>query len=256
MSYDSEKSTCDGFLDGKLRILQPRNGYRAATDPVFLAAAVQAKSGQSVLELGCGVGVASLCLGWRVKGLQLVGLELQADYAELARRNAKENHQQFEVIEGNLEELPRKLTERSFDHVMFNPPYFEATGFSAPRDGGKQIAHIEETPLGQWIKLAFKRLKPRGMMTVIHLAERLPDLLSGLPNEAGDICIRPLTARVRRNAKRVIVTARKASAGPAKLLAPFHIHSGETHENDRDDYSKPARLILREGFGFQDYSQK
>ena len=51
-------TTEDLFLDGRLRIRQPANGYRAGADPVFLAAAVPAKPGESVLELGCGAGVA------------------------------------------------------------------------------------------------------------------------------------------------------------------------------------------------------
>ena len=61
--FRPEELTDDGFLGQRLHILQPRQGYRAATDPVLLAAAVPAQSGQSVLELGCGAGVASLCLG-------------------------------------------------------------------------------------------------------------------------------------------------------------------------------------------------
>jgi len=250
MSFDIAELTRDGFLNGKLQVLQPRNGYRAATDPVFLAAAVQAKSGQTVLELGCGAGVASLCLGWRVQGLQLVGLELQASYADLARKNALENQQTLRVIEGDLTALPREITDLAFDHVMFNPPYFGKGAFTAPANTGKQVAHIEETPLGDWLIVAFKRLKPRGLLTVIHLAERLPDMLRGLPGDAGDIQIRPLAPREGRAAKRVIVSARKGSAGPAKLLAPFYIHNGVAHNNDGDDYSEKAKAILRDGRGF------
>ena len=46
--------TDDGFLGGRLRILQPRVGYRAATDPVLLAAAVPAKPGQRALNWAAG----------------------------------------------------------------------------------------------------------------------------------------------------------------------------------------------------------
>jgi tRNA1Val (adenine37-N6)-methyltransferase len=84
-----EDLTRDAFLGGRLHVWQPARGYRAGTDPVFLAAACPARSGEHVLELGCGVGVASLCLAARVEGLALTGVERQVDYAALARRNAE-----------------------------------------------------------------------------------------------------------------------------------------------------------------------
>ena len=57
MTVASSNTTADEFLGGKLLIKQPRNGYRAGIDPVLLAASVNAKAKQTVLELGCGVGV-------------------------------------------------------------------------------------------------------------------------------------------------------------------------------------------------------
>ena len=50
----------DAFLGERLRIRQPATGYRAGSDPVFLAASVPALPGQSVLELGTGAGTALL----------------------------------------------------------------------------------------------------------------------------------------------------------------------------------------------------
>ena len=40
-----EELTEDGFLNGRLKFLQPRDGYRASMDPVLLAAAVDARPG-------------------------------------------------------------------------------------------------------------------------------------------------------------------------------------------------------------------
>ena len=60
--FEDDALSCDAFLGGRLRIWQPRAGYRAGIDPVMLAAAVPARPRQSVLELGCGAGTASLCL--------------------------------------------------------------------------------------------------------------------------------------------------------------------------------------------------
>ena len=238
--------TDDGFLDGRLNILQPRDGYRAATDPVLLAAAMRANAGESVLELGCGAGVALACLLHRVP-VRAVGLELQQEYAELARENMARNGLAAEIVSGDLAKMPASLKARSFDHVMMNPPFYEDTRHSAPKDVGKSIAFQEgEASLESWILAGLKRLKPLGWLTIIHRAERLSDILAGL-SKAGDIQVLPLTARAGRPARRVIVQARKGAAGPLKLHAPLVLHDGDTHSTDGDDFSKTAQDILRDG---------
>ena len=64
---------------------------------------------------------------------------------------------------------------------------------------------------------------------------------------AGDIAVLPLAARAGRDAKRVIVKARKGSGGPFRLAAPLVLHEGETHLADGDDFSARARAVLRDG---------
>ncbi|NJS39430.1 MAG: methyltransferase, partial [Rhodobacteraceae bacterium] len=129
--FAAEALSDDKFLSGRLSLLQPLKGYRAATDPVLLAAACPAKAGDSVLDLGCGAGAAALCLGQRVPGLHLAGLELQADYADLARQNATRNGMALEVHEGDLARMPAAL-RRDFDHVIANPPYYPPGGSPRP----------------------------------------------------------------------------------------------------------------------------
>src|SRR6185436_10902403 len=71
----------DALLGGRLRLLQPAVGYRSAIDPILLAAVVPARNGQRVLDLGCGVGTAMLCLAARVPDVAVAGLEIQGDMA-------------------------------------------------------------------------------------------------------------------------------------------------------------------------------
>ena len=113
--------TCDAFLGGLVQLWQPRHGYRAGVDPVLLAATIPAVSGQRVLELGCGVGAAVLCLGARVAGLHLTGVEREAEYAALALRNGAGA---LEVVQADIAALPLTLRQRQFDHVLANPPYW------------------------------------------------------------------------------------------------------------------------------------
>ncbi|MCB2115927.1 MAG: methyltransferase [Rhodobacteraceae bacterium] len=245
--FDEHDMTRDAFLGGRLTVLQPRRGYRAAADPVLLAAAVPAKPGEAVLELGCGAGVASLCLGHRVPGLMLSGLELQPAYADLARRNAKLNGQPFEVVEGDLATMPPALRLRAFDHVIANPPYFARGDGTAAWDDGREVAQRAETPLALWIEAGLRRLRPGGRFTMIQTAERLDELLAAFAGGAGSLVVLPVASRAGRAAVRVIVSARKGGRTPLRLLSPFILHAGARHERDGEDYAPAARAILRDG---------
>ncbi len=239
--------TRDLFLDGRLDLVQPRRGYRAATDPVLLAASVPAEAGASVLDIGCGVGTALYCLMRRVPGLTGTGLELQPDYCDLARRNGPSNDLQAEIIEGNLARPPDSLRTRQFDHVLTNPPFHEPAS-SGPRDMGRDIAHREaQITLPVWIEQCLRRVRPKGTFSIIQRAGRLHEILAALHTRAGDIRILPIASRSGRVARRVLVQASKGSRSPLTLHPPLIMHDGPVHVEDGDDFSSEARRILREG---------
>lgn len=238
-------TTRDAFLGGRLQILQPRDGYRAATDPVFLAAACPARPGDSVLELGCGVGTAALCLAARVEGLSLTGVERQEAYADLARQNAKAAGTALEVVAADLGTLPPALRQRTFDHVLANPPYFAAGDGTEAQDPGREAANRAETPLADWIAVARARLKPQGWLTLIHLAERLPDCLSLLGDGFGAVTVLPIQPRPGRAANRILIRARKGAKTPFRLLPPFLVHESAAHPGDQPDFTATAEMVLR-----------
>lgn len=236
----------DAFLCGKLHLWQPVSGYRAATDAVLLAAACPAASGQSVLDLGCGVGAASLCLAARVPDLHLFGLEVQPDYADLARRNAAENGFAMQVETGDLAAMPRSL-RRDFDHVIANPPYYPKGGTPSPDVGRATALQVGNAALGDWVQAAARRLAPRGWLTLICGADGLPEVLAAMGDKLGSAAVLPLAAREGRPALRIILRARKTGKGAFRLLAPFVIHSGDTHDGDRESYTLAANAVLRGG---------
>ena len=242
--FGPDDLTDDAFLGGRLRLWQPKVGYRAATDPVLLAASVGARPGQSVLDLGCGAGTASLCLGARVAGLSLSGLELQADYADLARQNAHRNGQLLDVVEGDIEQIPNGL-KRPFDHVIANPPYYASAGTPSP-DAGRDTALRVSTPIAAWVECAARRLSPGGWLTLIIAAECLPEALASCDARLGSLAVLPLGARAGQPALRVIMQAKKGGRRAFRLLAPFVLHGGKGHDIDRDSYTLEAKGIFRD----------
>ena len=247
MGFAGSDLTHDRFLDGKLRVWQPKAGYRAGVDPVLLAATVPAQASDSVLELGCGVGVASLCLSARVSGLNLTGVEVQPEYAELAQRNADENGHGMAVHCADLRALPEAVLQRNYDHVIANPPYYLRDRGTAATDAGRETALGEATPLTDWMDTATRRLKPKGHLTVIQDAERLPALLSALDERLGSVRVLPMSPRVGCPAHLVILQAKKGGRAAFRLLAPVVMHEGVAHDGDRESYTAEIRAVLRGG---------
>jgi tRNA1(Val) A37 N6-methylase TrmN6 len=239
----TEPLTEDRLLDGRLRLIQPRDGYRAAIDPVFLAAAVSAQPGERVLDLGCGAGAAALCLLARCQQVSVTGLELQESLAELARRNAALNAMEGRFIPlcGDAAAPPPGLD--GFDHVLTNPPFFAEGSGTPAANASRAIAHQErELDLAGWVKAAVKMLRPKGRLTLIHRADRLGDILAALRGRGvGDITILPLWPKADRAAGRVIVAARKGVRSPLRLLPGLVLHG------DDGAFTSSAQAVLRGG---------
>ena len=234
----------DSLLDGRVRFRQPVDGYRAAIDPVFLAAAVPAKDGQSVLDVGSGAGAASLCLATRVAGVRVFGLEMQPPLVSLARENIAGNAMtgRVESMIGNLRAPPPRLAPGSFHHVMTNPPFQAADEGRASPHPGKAAANQEgEVDLVAWMRFAVNMLQPKGSLVVVYRADRLDDLLAALNRKVGEIVVFPLWPKVGRPAKRVLLRARKGVASPLTLLPGMVLH-----EED-GSYTASADAVLRHG---------
>lgn len=236
--------TDDPLLDGRVIVRQPARGYRAAIDPVLLAAAARAESGMRVLDAGCGTGAAMFCLGARVPGLSLAGVEVQPLLAGFARDGVILNklEGQARVFEGSITEPPADFLA-SFDVVMTNPPY--GNSGTAPPDPSLAIAHMEsDVDLVQWLAVCMALAKPKGRVVVIHRAERLSEILAILRTGCGDIRVRPIHPKVNEPARRVIVDAGKERKTLDTILPGFVLHEAD------GSFTSAANAILRGGEAF------
>jgi tRNA1(Val) A37 N6-methylase TrmN6 len=236
-------TTRDAFLGGRLTLEQPAAGFRAGLDSVMLAAAVLARPGEQVLELGSGVGAASLCLLTRVHGIHVTGIEMQADLAALASRNAAANSldSRARFHAATVEQPPADLAPQSFHHVMANPPFFVEGPADPSPDPARRAAHSSDADLlSRWAATARRFLKPSGRYTVILPADRLPAQLAALDKGFGGITVIPLWPDAATPAKRIIVSAKLGSR------APFALHPGLVLHHDGKN-TQAAELILRGG---------
>lgn len=243
--FAEEALSHDAFLGGRLRIAQPRTGYRAGVDPVLLAASVPIHAGQTLLDLGCGSGIAALCVAARVPGVTLAGLEIQPAYAALARRNSAANGLALAVFEGDVAVMPTALRARQFDHVIANPPYFDRTRSTAAEDTDRERAMGEALPLADWVRAAARRTHSGGTVTFIQRAERLSDLLTAMTAHLGSIEMLPLIPRRGRAARLILVRGRKGGRAALRLHDGWLLHAGDTHERDGEDYTAATSDVLR-----------
>jgi tRNA1(Val) A37 N6-methylase TrmN6 len=231
------------LLGGRVVLDQPEGGYRAAIDPVLLAAAVPAVAGR-VLDAGAGVGAAALCYAARVPGARVTGLELQDGLAAMATENARRNGvgDRVTILCGDILRPPAELGNGGFDHVMANPPYLPANHGPVPPDPSKATAMVEgEADLEAWLGFCLRMVAPRGSITLVHRADRLADILGILNGRAGGIVVFPLWPGEGRDAKRVIVQARRDGRAPLRLAPGLVLHRAG------GAYTDAALAVLRDG---------
>ncbi|WP_374651598.1 tRNA1(Val) (adenine(37)-N6)-methyltransferase [Dongia sp.] len=233
------ETSTDRVLGNRLQLMQPRDGYRAAIDPVLLAAAVPAKSGERVLDLGCGVGTAALCLAGRVAGVAVHGIDLQPALVALAVRNAAANgladRASFES--GDL----LGFKDRAFDHVLANPPYLARATASISPNPIKAMANVEgDAKLTDWVACAIAAAKDGGSVTFIHRADRAPELRACMMLGLGSLHLLPLLPRADAAAKRILLQGIKGAPAGFQECAPWPLHEAD------GTFTAATQAILRD----------
>ncbi len=230
------------LLDKKVRINVLVDGFKPGLDSVCLAAACPAEAGERVLDMGCGVGTAGLCVLKRVAGAILTGVDFQSDHIELAGQNAVLNamDERANFIESDIKNYS---ADKTFDHVICNPPFLETGAHLVSPSARRAMAmgHLEEDfDIAVWIKAGFNNLKSGGSLTLVHRADMLDKVILGMGKKFGAIEIIPLWPKAGRDARRVIVRGIKGRKTPATLRAGIILHE------DDGEYTSDANKVLKE----------
>lgn len=223
----------DAFLGG--RLLFHQSGYKATNDAVFVAAAVPAKAGQCVLDVGCGTGAVGLCIAARVPEIKLIGMDNDLEMLAYAQENSQINRIDAQWLNGNIQN-GRVLKGAQFDHVVTNPPYFSHL---PPRKTYAQTAHTN-VPLPVWLDFCIKRLRPKGILTLIHRTENVPEIIACLQGRLGRLTVFPLWTKPGEPAKRCLVQGVLGSKQPFVLSPGLVLH-------DSKGFTPAAEKIMRDG---------
>ena len=232
------------LLNGRVALMQPEVGFHASIDTVLLAAAVPLKDKMQLLDVGCGVGSAGLCVLARTRNAHLTGIDTQGELVAIARRNAALNDVEAltRFVEGSIL-AETTLPEGAFGVVMMNPPYQD--GGTVSPEKIKAMSHEEAgsgATLLDWIKYGHRKLISGGSLVLIHRADRMDEIISTLVARRwfGSLTVQPLLSRVGDDAKRVIILARKERFRGMILKPGLVIHEAD------GSYTAAADAILRD----------
>ena len=213
----------DTFLDGRLKLIQPRSGYRFSIDAVLLSQFTTVKAGDILVDMGTGCGIISLLLLLTGPVQYALGLELQAPLATQAIRNAMLNglEHRMGVVQGDIRHHP--LSPGIADVVVCNPPYRKTDSGRINPDPQRAIARHEiMASLDDILAATRMILKPKGRLAMIYPAFRLTDVLRKMRQyRLEPKRIQIVYPGLKSEAKLVMVEASLGGRGGLKIMPPI-----------------------------------
>jgi tRNA1Val (adenine37-N6)-methyltransferase len=166
------------FLDGRLKLIQFRHGYRFSIDAVLLAQFASVRPEEVVVDLGTGCGVIPLILVLTKPVGHVFGLDIQAGLVQQAARNTRLNglEKRIDVVRGDFRHPP--FASGMANLVVCNPPYRKMKSGRINPDPQKAIARHEILgSLKDLIQAVSLLLAKKGRFVLVYPAARLAEVL-------------------------------------------------------------------------------
>ncbi|MBU1711981.1 MAG: tRNA1(Val) (adenine(37)-N6)-methyltransferase [Proteobacteria bacterium] len=223
--------TTDTFFNGNISVKQNRNGYRFSIDAILLAGHVKTNSGDRILDIGTGSGIISLILASRNPQINIYGVEVQKNLADIAILNVKDNNleDRIKILCADIKNLNADMISGPLDIVVSNPPYRKAESGRVNSDNQRAIARHEiDITLTDILKAASRLLHVSGRFIIIYPSERIADVvtqmrLSGIEPKN----FRFIYSKSNSESKLVIVEGLKGGRTGAKIVSPLVIYNDD-----------------------------
>ncbi len=218
----------DLVLDG-MKLIQRDDQFCFSIDTVLLAHFGKAPRGP-VLDLGTGTAAIPLILTAR-GAADITGIELNPVMADIARRNAVLNGREdrIRVIEGDYRRAADWFPSGAFAAVYANPPYREkCRGACSDADGIRRARHEETATLGDVLGAAKYALKYRGRFRMVHITERLADVVAAMRQyDIEPKILQMIHGRPDKQAKLFLVEGVRGGRAGLTVLPPLIVHEAD-----------------------------
>ncbi len=164
-----------------LKIIQNNNGFKFGIDSILLSDfAKKIKKDSIVLDIGTGTGIISILLSAKTEANKIIGIEIQREVADMAKRSVILNklENKIEIINDDINNIENYFENNYFDVIVTNPPYQKNnTGLKSENEKNLISRHEIKCTLEDIIKKSFKILKDKGEFYMVHRPERLVDIM-------------------------------------------------------------------------------
>ena len=176
-----ENERIDDLELNGLKIIQNKECFCFGIDAVLLANfASDMRKDSIAMDLGTGTGIIPLILSAKTNCNKIVGVEIQEEVFNIAKRNVALNNlgNLIDLKNCNIKDLSEIYDMGSIDTIVTNPPYKELGRGVVNEIENKLISrHEVKANLEDFIKVSGYLLKDKGTMYMVHKPERLVDIL-------------------------------------------------------------------------------
>ena len=181
MSLVHEDERVDELQRNGYKIIQHPDKFCFGMDAVLLSGFARVKEGETVLDLGTGTGIIPILLEAKTEGKHFIGLEIQPESVNMARRSVQLNNleSKVEIVEGDIKNAVEIFGPSTMDVVTSNPPYMtNMHGLKNPTDAKAIARHEILCSLEDVISQTARVLKPGGKCFFVHRPFRLVEIFN------------------------------------------------------------------------------
>lgn len=221
-----------------LKIIQNRKGFCFGIDSILLSDfAKEIKENSKIIDLGTGTGIIAIMLSAKTKASKIVGIEIQEEVCEMARKSIELNNlkDKIEIINSNINNLENKVQFGTFDAVTTNPPYKKIGTGIVNKNEKKLISRHEITAsLEDFIKISSRLLKDKGSLYIVHRPDRLVDIIESLRKyKLEPKIIKFVYPNIEKEANLILIKAIKNAKPFLKIDRPLYVYNKDnTYTNE------------------------